>query len=455
MHVEDGLPGERGRFLVTHVGQNRVHGRMIRRDNDHPSRTVPRCPRWTASSPCRLMHLEPGAQLEHKRQQVLRAFENVGLPPSVVHPTMPAPGDLHWRARATYVVARHGERFLLGAYRRGTHVVQDMAGCPLEEPAIAAASDALVRAIEEVEPPLAYPDVQTAYDSGCGSPTSPRQFDDWVKSLETRRAPQVVGAGLRYVALRASSTGFVTALLLGADTPVESAVAIARRARENFAGFSGIYLGPSGRGDTMMGNGALVELGECRPLLDCVDEFEVEISPRSFFQVHRAAAAGLHRVAAERAVGSRIVELYSGVGLLSLRLAKGGAKVTAIESAPEACRDAVRNADRAGLSQEIRTVSGDAAEEAGRLAPGAFDSVVLNPPRKGCSAQVLSAVERLEPRRIIYVSCNPRTLARDLVALDSTKWRLTDAIPADLFPHSEHVECLAVMDRHDASGDGF
>jgi 23S rRNA (uracil1939-C5)-methyltransferase len=148
--------------------------------------------------------------------------------------------------------------------------------------------------------------------------------------------------------------------------------------------------------------------------------------------------------------GFRALDLFSGVGVFALSMSRSGAHVTGIEENPAAVRDAKGNADRNGLRGDF--IAGDAARVLRRLASGSlgkrWDVVLLDPPRAGAAACVVE-LARVRPRRIVYVSCDPATLARDIKTLMEQGYRLEEAVPLDLFPQTAHVETVAHLVRAD------
>jgi tRNA/tmRNA/rRNA uracil-C5-methylase (TrmA/RlmC/RlmD family) len=490
MTVEDALPGETGRALILAAGQHRAHARLLERSGSSPVRRDPLpCLRWTAASPCRVMHLSPDEQLSFKQRRVQAAFAEHDLDPGVVAATRAAPSELRWRARVTYIARRRGPEMVLGSYQRGTHVVQSMAGCPLEEAAIADAAEALRVALSENDVPSAEAPGEFARDNGCGAPATeaeliaslsrPRSAQDRAKrgnrggtSRQRRRpapdehAPRLVPSdrasktaaesdgmmqrGLRFVVLRSNGAGRVVAILLTPSGELHRAGQVAETARQVFPGFAGIYLGKSGPGDRILGDDPVHCVGKAETLEEEVAGLKLRVSPKAFFQVNRSAANELQQFACEAlgATQQSVLELYAGVGVLALRLAKLGHRVTAVEAVPEAVNDARGNTKLNELS-EAQFWCLDAAAAFERIAQKklTFDSAVINPPRKGCAPEVIAGLAALGTQRIVYVSCNPTTLARDASALKALGYAVTAATPFDLFPQSEHVECVATLVR--------
>jgi 23S rRNA (uracil1939-C5)-methyltransferase len=182
-------------------------------------------------------------------------------------------------------------------------------------------------------------------------------------------------------------------------------------------------------------------------LIDQVGDIQLRIAPSSFFQVNNDQAARIYQLVrqwAALAPGDCAVDLYCGIGGIAMNLARDGARVIGIEVVEEAVRNARENA----RMNNIRTctfVAGDAAELVHDLAleipPGGV--AVVNPPRSGCDREVLEALAGLEPRTLIYVSCNPLTLARDLDILSSLGYRTEEIQPVDMFPQTPHIEAVA------------
>ena len=174
------------------------------------------------------------------------------------------------------------------------------------------------------------------------------------------------------------------------------------------------------------------------------------ISPTAFFQTNVVAATHLVRLVAS-AVGSsrRVLDLFSGSGLFSVSLAAGGAHVVAVEENRQAVKDAEANRRLNRIPEErLRLICAPVENALPRLSREAFDAVVLDPPRDGCSSEVLSAVfARLAPGVAVYVSCNPDALARELPVIQDAGYRMISAQPVDMFPHTDHIEAVTVFSR--------
>ena len=251
---------------------------------------------------------------------------------------------------------------------------------------------------------------------------------------------------LRHVVLRASHAGEVLAIFVVARAGSDGVAAVARglcAARPEVVGV--VENVNHTRGNVIFGDEERLLVG-AGTLEDRVGGVRLRLSPRAFFQANREVAA-LAYAALARALDVRghelVVDAYGGVGGIALTLAPGAGDVLGIEEHAGATADAAANAILNGVPN-ARFVTGDVAARLGELERA--DVIVLNPPRKGCSAAALAQIARLRPRAVAYLSCDPDTLARDLAALARHGFRVRAVTPFDMLPHTPHVEALAVID---------
>jgi 23S rRNA (uracil1939-C5)-methyltransferase len=201
----------------------------------------------------------------------------------------------------------------------------------------------------------------------------------------------------------------------------------------------------------LIGDGTIVER---------LHGLEFEASVNAFLQTNSAQAAALYAAALETARltgGERVLDLYCGTGTLTLMLARAAREVAGVESVPDAIEAARRNAHRNGIAN-AQFVAGEARAVLREWARGERprpwsdgtsgpDVVLVDPPRAGLHPRVVARVAELTPRRVVYVSCNPATLARDLKDFAAAGWRLGEVAPFDMFPHTPHIECVARLER--------
>jgi 23S rRNA (uracil1939-C5)-methyltransferase len=173
------------------------------------------------------------------------------------------------------------------------------------------------------------------------------------------------------------------------------------------------------------------------------------VSPTAFFQTNVGAAGLLVDLVVEAASGRHVLDLYCGSGLFALPIARGGARVTAVEENRQAIDDAKANIRVNRMdSGRVRFIAASVEEAIPRLAGDRWDAVVLDPPRQGCPPSVLTAVfERMKPARAVYVSCNPDALAKDLPVILKAGYRVSQVQAVDMFPHTDHIETVVVLGR--------
>jgi 23S rRNA (uracil1939-C5)-methyltransferase len=407
LHVAGAAPDERVRAAVEHRSPHRpdAWARLVEIVRPSPLRVQPACRAYGPCGGCRLEHVDYAAQLAWKRDFTARALGGL----VEVEACVASPKPLGYRNREKRVYAILDGQRVLGAYAPRSHEVIDLAGCAVSEPPLDEVATTLASLLDGVPP----------YD-------------------------ETTGAGhLRYAILRVNHAGRVLVVLVtaGGEFPVEIARALVA-ARPEVAGVVQ-NVNPT-RGNVLVGPESRALIGE-EKIVERVGEVQLQLSATAFFQVNRAMAARLYadaRAAATLDGSARVVDAYSGVGGLALTLAPGARSVLGIESHPGAVEDARASAALNGIPH-ARFVAGDAAQ----LADEPCDLLVLNPPRKGCTPSVLAAVVRARPLRVVYVSCSPETLARDLADLAEHGYRAKWARPYDMLPQTPHVEVLTLLER--------
>lgn len=410
VEIEGALPGEAVEVELQHLGKGRrAYGRVRAVHAASPARRAVSCPNVGECGGCSLLHADLSWQREAKRAWVAEALQLSG---DAVEPLIASPDPLGYRALVKLVVGADGQ---LGSYARRSHRVVDMTGCRVHAEICEGVAD---RA---------------------------RAF---LKSDGRSRGPE--GCGLRYLVLRASmSADRLGVTLVGASLEHPGLVRMAEAlAADPKVGWIVFHENADLQSDAIFGPG---------PSRLWLDRFEVveqvgpviqDLRSGAFAQVNPKAAARLYQRLGELvdARGRRVLDLYSGSGGIGLSfLAWGAASVTAVERHPLATEAARAAAQTMGLSARFEAIQG-AAEDA--PFHDAFDLVVLNPPRKGVAPELPARIARSQVKEILYVSCQPRSLARDLAALQTLGgFELRQVCPVDLFPHTRHVETIAWLQR--------
>ncbi|MDR7556131.1 MAG: 23S rRNA (uracil(1939)-C(5))-methyltransferase RlmD [Armatimonadota bacterium] len=419
--VEGAAPGDVVRARVRRVRRTFAEAATVEVLEPSPARTVPRCPHFGPCGGCAWQHIDYAAQAQAKEAIVRESLTHLGgiaTPP--VRPIVAAADPWYYRNKMEFSFHPVGT---LGLHRRGDwNAIVPIETCYLQSQV----SAALVRAVRAF-----------AQEAGV-PPYDPRTHRGLLRALVVREGR---GTGDRLVGL------------LTAPGPFPQATAFARVVRQVAPDVTGIVRGvvPG------VADGAPVEAVEPidgRPFLEEVlAGLRFRIGLETFFQTNTAQAARMVEYVVARAAprpGHRVFDLYCGVGTFALALARAGATVAGVEAVPAAVEAARANAALNGLAGlDVRT--GDVRLVLPDLtaAYGPPDVVVLDPPRSGAGGKVMRKIGRTRARRVIYVSCNPTTLAPDLRELLPFGYRLIEVQPFDLFPHTYHVEAIAVLDRHE------
>jgi len=447
LFVRGAVPGERVEAEVASIGKSFGRARMTKvLDAGDSRRVAPPCPIYDSCGGCQLQHLEYGEQLRWKRQHVVNALTRIGKLavagegggaaaegaaaadrqsarlPVIVHPTIGM--DEPWRYRnKAQVPIGHGEGGLIGGfYEMGSHDIVDMDGCLIQQDE----NVDTVRAVKEAARLLSV----SAYNRATG------------RGL------------LRHVVVRhARTTGqrMVVLVTNGRDIPhVRELVGLIR---ERVPGVVSICQNvQTAATPVVFGEETRTLWGE-DVIYDEIGGIRFAISPRSFFQVNPEQTERLYGKAVEYAAltGSEtVIDAYCGIGTISLFLARHADRVYGVEIVPEAIEDARSNARLNGIANA--KFEAGAAEvvmprwQAEGVQP---DVIVVDPPRKGCDPALIATMLELRPERIVYVSCDPSTLARDLRLLEDGGYRTVEVQPVDMFPHTTHVECVIGMQRID------
>lgn len=419
----DGLATHEGMkvFVPYSAPQERVRARIVTQKRDYavaeiqeilepsPLRVSAPCPYYGACGGCQLQHINYQGQLVVKRLYLNEALQRIGqIFVPVRHVTVEA-APWHYRNKTQYPVGTTGDGMAIGFYKRGTHDLLDVPECllhPVEFDRLREAMRAVFATTGE-----------TGYDEA--------RHDGNIRHIVLRQSTQ--DGGLLAIVVTRTPEFSTRAAELIAEQP--GVVGVAQS------------MVPS-RTNRIMGSRTKVLAGRGYLHQSVLDK-TFRVSAPSFFQVNVEQAEELCRKVLKHVApkGDELVlDLYSGVGVISLIVAPFVQQVTAIEFDSTAVEDAMVNAQAQGV-RNIEFVCGDVSRAISQVA--SIDVVILDPPRKGCPAETLRRIADLKPKRIIYVSCNPATLARDLATLEQLGYTTYEIEPVDMFPQTFHVEVIA------------
>lgn len=427
--VERGVRGDRCRLRIVKALKNKAYARIEELLEPSPHRRTPACPVFPRCGGCDFWHMSYEEELYYKRQRVADALERLGGSP---FPQLEITGGQRegYRNKAIYPCAMGEEGPAAGFYRRRSHQVVPGERCAIQSPQ----ADALRRAVL-----------------------------DWASCWQIPIYDEQTGRGLlRRIYVRTGQGGALLTLVV-AGRGVPQPEDLIRRCHQACPDLAGILLNENrDKGNRVLGP-------QCRPLWgqeqlqDSLCGVEFSLSPLSFYQVNRRQAEALYRQAAEYAGGGpeeTLLDLYCGAGTIGLTMARRFGRLIGVEIVPQAVEDARQNARRNGITN-ARFLCADAGQAARQLLQEGLrpQAVTVDPPRKGLDEIARQAVLALAPQRLVYISCDPATMARDIKELSQGDYRLTQARAFDLFPCTANVETVCLLSKlhanHTVEGAGL
>lgn len=415
------LVGEKVEVLITEVKKSYAKGRLLEIITKSPDRTTPKCNIYDQCGGCQMQHLTYDAQLKMKQQQVIDAVERIAKQTAtIIHPTIGAKSPWNYRNKMQFPVARKGNDIIVGCYAQGSHSIIDTQNCCIQNESNNIIANAVRGIIKRLN--------ISTYDE------------------KTRRGV------IRHIIGRVgAASGEVMVVLVTNTEILPKQEKIIAELRGNIPGLVSIMQNINMENTNVaMGKRTLKLWGELS-ITDKMGGLTFNISARSFFQVNTVQAEILYNKAVEYAglTGKEIViDAYCGTGTITLFLAKQAKKVYGIEIIASAITDANKNATCNQISN-TEFITGDATEVMPKLYQEGIrpDVIVVDPPRAGCEKIVLEAFARMNPTRIVYVSCNPASLARDIAILANLGYLAKEIQPVDMFSETSHVEAVCKLVR--------
>jgi 23S rRNA (uracil1939-C5)-methyltransferase len=433
--VRGAVPMDRVRIQISRKKKNYAEARVIECITPSPLRVSAPCPYSGVCGGCSWQSLDYPAQIEYKRQHVLESIEHIGMMQHVrVLSTIPSDPIFGYRNKVEFTCSPF----------RWQYPGEDRSR-PLGEPAIGFHAPEVYFKVIDIDQCLLFPD------------TGNRIYRDIREYIQTSSLPvynQRTHEGFwRFIMLRHSL--FSNQWMVNIITSVpdrDQLQQLADMLHRRYDRIASIV-------NNVTAKKAGISFGESEHLLfgepaiqDRIDGLVFDISPNSFFQTNTRGAETLYQIVARYAALTgieTILDLYSGTGSIALYLARQAASVVGLELVDAAVRDAVQNAAKNGIAN-CRFIAGDVLKTlAGVSRP---DVMIIDPPRNGMHPDVLKQVLDMGPERIVYVSCNPATLARDLLEL-KTAYHVVEVQPVDMFPHTFHIESVTLLEKRMGTDD--
>ena len=417
--IPNAVAGEKVRVRVEKAQKTWAAGKIVEILEKSPHRVNRECEVAKLCGGCDFWHMDYAEETRLKAQRVKNCLNRIGGENLEEVPILAAPDCHGYRNKAQYPVAVKKGRAYAGFYRAGTHDVVENARCRILPEEIDAAKDAVI---------------------------------DYVNQYRVSVYDEATGKGLlRHIYVRRGAvSGQILVCLAVNGEKIPRPEALIQRLSE-IPGFTTLVLSVNTkRGNAVLGDRFLTLHGPGY-IEDTLCGLNFRLSPRSFYQVNHHQAQRLYQMAIAQAGITKtdtVLDLYCGVGTITLAMAGAAGKVIGVEVVPQAVEDARDNAARNGILN-AEFFCGDAGQAALELEKSGVrtDVVVVDPPRKGLNADTIEALRRMSPKRIVYVSCDPATLARDVALLKERGYALKTAAAADLFPRCAHVETVVLLSK--------
>ncbi len=418
------IRGESWQVQLLKVRTNVAWAKSVKLLVPSPERLEPDCPLAGRCGGCQYRHMTYREELEAKRQRVQDALTRVGGASLELPPVLGAERPLRYRNKVQFPVARERQGLAVGYYRARSHDVLDVEDCLLQPEGVTALRRAFKNWMERYRVP--------AYDEGSGSGL------------------------IRHLYVRTNRKGEALCCVVANGRRIPHAPELVQALRQAEPALAGLVLNTNTRDtNVILGPDYRTVWGQ-----DFLEEelcgMTFRLSVPSFFQINRAQTERLYEKALEFAAltgQETVLDLYCGIGTISLALARRAGQVIGAEIVPEAIEDAEANARRNGVAN-VRFLCGDAGQAAFQLAQeGVRPQVIcVDPPRKGLAPEVPEVLASMVPERIVYVSCDPATLARDVKRFGALGYQAEQAQAVDLFPRTQHVETVLLLKKTSPQG---
>ncbi len=419
--VPRALPGEEWELRIVKVTNTAVFARGERLlSAPSPARIEPACPFFGKCGGCDCLHMDYAEELRFKRERVDAALRHIGKQKQGVREILGSKQTEYYRNKAIFAVGDRGGALRFGFYRERSHELLPVERCLIQSPLSCRCAAAVTEFMAREGIP--------AYDETSGKGV--------VRHVFCREARKTRDAVCCIVAAR----GF------GARTD-----ALVSHLRERCPELTGIVLNINKtRGNTVLAGEFYPLWGE-PTMRDELLGLSFRIAPQAFFQVNPPQAERLYTRAMEYAAadGAELaLDLYCGAGTISLCLARHAKRVIGAEIVPQAVENAAENAAYNHI-ENAEFICADAGEAAAQLARRELrpEVVLVDPPRKGMDEAAVRAVGSMQPARIVYVSCDPATLARDILRFNGLGYVMQEATAVDMFPRTRHVETVVLLSR--------
>ncbi|MCB2286386.1 23S rRNA (uracil(1939)-C(5))-methyltransferase RlmD [Clostridium algidicarnis] len=430
--IPGAIEGEKTKIKIIKLNKNYAFGKLIDIITPSKDRVEPLCEIYSKCGGCNLQHMSYESQLEFKTKRVKDCIERIGkIKDATIHNTIGSASPYRYRNKVQLPVGGEKGDVKIGFYAQRSHNIIDMKKCIIQDESGDKAVDITRQWMNKygIEP---YNEIES-------------------------KASNLKGVVRHIMVRKGFKTNEVMVVLVTTTKEVPYKEEFIKLIRDNIDGVKSIIQNINPKlTNVVLGEENIVLFGEDH-ISDYIDQFKFKISPLSFFQVNPIQTEILYKKALEYAdlKGDEIVfDAYCGTGTISLFLSQKAKKVYGVEIVKEAIENAKENAKLNGINNtefivgQSETVIPELIEKGIKA-----EVVVVDPPRKGCAKELLEAIAHMSPKRIVYVSCDPSTLARDLAILEEMGYKAKEVQPVDMFSETSHVESIILMTYCGSGGE--
>lgn len=417
--VTNALPGEIVSAKILKVKKNFAFAKIEKIKKESPDRINVKLRQWVQTGLASLAHIKYDKQLEFKRQQVVNLLQKAHLDNIEVGETLPSPEEIGYRNKAQVPVRNIKGKLDIGFFRRHSHDLVPLTNFFTTDPEI----DRVLVAVRDILRKNHVPAYDEIHHKGE------------VRYLDVRRS---------------KATGEIMVILITLHKDFPQLKKITREISE-INGVTSVVLNHNPqKTNVILGKKDYLLWGNDY-IIDKIGDVKFKISPQSFFQINSLQTPRLYNLAIEKAdlkPNDVVIDAYSGIGTIGLSVAKHVKEVRGMEVVKPAVDDANNNARLNGITN-AKYVVGKAEEVMPKWAADGLktDVIFVDPPRKGLTPEFIDAAVETAPKKIVYISCNPATMVRDLQLFQEKGYDFKRIDPVDMFPQTPHVEAVTVLEK--------
>lgn len=432
--VDGAIKGDIVKAKIVKSKKNYAVGDLVEIVKPSPFRVQPKCDLTGICGGCSIMSLDYEKQLELKQNIVVENLKRIAkIENPNVEKIVGMKEPYYYRNKGVFPITKNNNAVEIGFYKKRSHDIVEFEECKIQHQSTKAILDEIKKFTVEKNTPI--------YVENMPSPKSKNKREKAIN-------------GIRRVMIRnAFANDEIMVVIVTSDENNYHLDELAKRLVEVNSNIKSIIQNINNtEGNKILSSKNKIIFGD-EKIIDQIHDLKFEISPNSFYQVNPVQTDVMYSKALEYAnlTGKEIVfDIYCGIGTISLFLSKKAKKIYGIEIIPEAIEDANKNAKLNNIDN-IEFIVGKAEEDIVKLYEKGIiaDTIVVDPPRKGIEEIVLQTIAKMNVKRVVYVSCNPSTMSRDIEILSKYGYVLEECTPVDNFPHSMHVETVCLLTRKD------